>query len=238
MLPKTNIETQLRKVRARRGSPDLIMAEVSRILSENQQQRDAIAKKILNPSTARSNQLKWELLPASQVFHIDDIKELCVTYRLRFLDAQYFKGPIPEEAITKIRELEKQHETSLAKFKIVAPAKLLKLENADDPLLFAPLGNDLYYLVHKWGNDLHPLRKWLMWPYKSFENLLFCIFILSLALTAVMPMHLFSKNVTAQEYVLMAFFMFKAVGGIVLYYGFAKGKNFNSAIWKSKYYNA
>ena len=32
-------------------------------------------------------------------------------------------------------------------------------------------------------------------------------------------------------------FMFKAVAGIALYYGFAKGKNFNTAIWNSKYYN-
>ena len=43
---------------------------------------------------------------------------------------------------------------------------------------------------------------------------------------------------TNQEYLLLFLFMFKAVGGIVLFYGFAKGKNFNNAIWNSKYYNA
>jgi hypothetical protein len=32
--------------------------------------------------------------------------------------------------------------------------------------------------------------------------------------------------------------MFKAVAAIVLYYGFAKGKNFNTAIWNSAYSNA
>jgi hypothetical protein len=32
--------------------------------------------------------------------------------------------------------------------------------------------------------------------------------------------------------------MFKAIAAMVLYYGFAAGKNFNTAIWNSKYFNA
>ena len=74
---------------------------------------------------------------------------------------------------------------------------------------------------------------------KNFENLVFTIFVLSIFLTAITPLQLFTKGeVTNQEYLLMFLFMFKAVGGIVLFYGFAKGKNFNNAIWNSKYYNA
>jgi len=34
------------------------------------------------------------------------------------------------------------------------------------------------------------------------------------------------------------FFMFKAIAAIVLFYGFALGKNFNPAIWNSKYNKA
>jgi hypothetical protein len=120
----------------------------------------------------------------------------------------------------------------------MAPAKLLKLENADDPLLFASMGNGYYYLIHKWGNDLHPFRKALMWPYKTFENLVFTIFVMSILLTAITPMQVFTqREIGNQEYLLMFLFMFKAVGGTVLFYGFAKGKNFNTAIWNSKYYN-
>ena len=166
------------------------------------------------------------------------IEKICVNYRLRFLDTHFFKGPIPEEAISQIRTLEKAHQTSLHNLKIMAPAKLLKLENADDPLLFAPMGNNYYYLIYTWGNDLHPLRKWLMWPYKTFENLVITLFFISIILTAITPMQAFTKNdVTQTEYLLMFLFMFKAVAGIVLFYGFAKGKNFNTAIWNSKYYN-
>jgi hypothetical protein len=237
MLAKTNIETVLHKTRDRRISSEAILAEVSEILEENTRQRDAIKLK-LKGSGSDENNFKTDLLEANRIFHLEDIRKLCITYRLRFLESNFFKGEIPEEAISKIRQLEKEHDTPLSGFKIMAPSKLLKLENADDPLLFAPLGNDYFYLVHKWGNDLHPFRKLLMWPYKSFENLVFTVFLLSILLTAMTPMNMFTHTAHMQEYFLMFLFMFKAVGGIVLYYGFAKGKNFNSAIWDSKYYNA
>ena len=100
------------------------------------------------------------------------------------------------------------------------------------------MGNDYFYLIHKWGNDLHPLRKALMWPYKTIENLVLTVFFISLVLTAITPIHLFSTGPTTQEYLLLFLFMFKWIGGMVLFYGFAKGKNFNTAIWNSKYYNA
>lgn len=238
MLPKTNIQKVLEKVRSRRIEEKTLMAEVERIFSENTSQRKQITERLKSNNNNTTNAFAFDILEADRIFHLQDIKKLCITYRLRFLDSGYFKGTFPEEAISKIRCLEQDHKTTLNNFKIVAPAKLLKLENADDPLLFAPMGNEYYYLIHKWGNDLHPLRKALMWPYKCFENLVFTIFLLSIFLTAITPIHLFSQTTKTQEYLLLFLFMFKAVGGIVLFYGFAKGKNFNTAIWNSNYYNA
>lgn len=238
MFIKTNIQERLIEVRNRRISGSHILTEVHQVLRKNEQERAGIKTRLSNSGDHTNPSLKLELLDGEAIFHLNDIRKMCVDYRLRFLDSSYFKGEIPEEAISKIRRIEKEHDTSLTKMKIMAPAKLLKLENADDPLLFASLGNDYFYLIHKWGNDLHPFRKLLMWPYKNFENLVFTIFILSVLLTALTPMRAFTKGaVSNQEYLLMFLFMFKAVGGIVLFYGFAKGKNFNSAIWNSKYYN-
>jgi len=237
MLSKTNIEEQLFKVRDRRTTADTLLDEVKAVLDKNEQERETIAHKLVHDN-GNIPSLDIDLLEANRIFQLEDIKKLCITYRLRFLDAKYFKGDFPEEAISKIRQMEKVHQTGLSGFKIVAPSKLLKLENADDPLLFVPLGNDYFYLIHKWGTDLSPLRKWLMWPYKNFENLVFTVFVLSILLTAIFPMELLTREVNMQEYLMLFLFMFKAVGGIVLYYGFAKGKNFNEAIWNSRYYNA
>lgn len=238
MFQNTDIERQLYKIRERRIDEKSVMAEVTSIFAENEVKRRNILETLTEPNGAITHSFNFDQLETSQIFHVDDIKKLCVIYRLRFLDSHFFKGNFPEEAVSKIRQLEIDHNTSLSNFKIVAPSKLLKLENADDPLLFSPMGNDYYYLIHKWGTDLHPLRKILMWPYKSFENLIITILLVSAICTAITPMQIFTKHVSMQEYLLMYLFMFKAIAGVVLFYGFAKGKNFNDAIWDSKYYNA
>lgn len=239
MLTKVNLKNKLEKTRSRRVSGNNILQQVAHILEENEENRNTISQKLRQNNNQNFNNFNFDALEAQNIFHEDDIKNLCITYRLRFLDSKYFKGTFPAEAISKIRELEKAHNTSISGFKIVAPAKLLKLENADDPLLFAPMGNGYYYLIHQWGNDLHPLRKLMMWPYKNFDNLLITILLVSILLTALTPMQAFTKGkVTQTEYLMMFLFMFKAVAGVVLFYGFAKGKNFNEAIWNSNYYNA
>lgn len=249
MLLKTNLEDRLRDLRDKRVSSKpttnstqnhekAILDEVDRIFVENDRERDQIRSRIPSDRSLEGNTFDFDLLHSENIYHKKEIKKLCIDYRLRFLDSKRFKGEIPEEAISKIRQLEKEHGIELRNLKIIAPAKLMKLENADDPLLFAPMGNDYYYLIHKWGKDVSRFRKLLMWPYKSFENLLFAIFVVSIFLTAITPMQAFTKgDVGNEEYLLLFLFMFKAVGGTVLYYGFAKGKNFNSAIWESKYYN-
>ncbi|GEQ86610.1 hypothetical protein ULMS_21180 [Patiriisocius marinistellae] len=238
MIARTNIKTQLEKTRAKRIDEKEILCKVQEIFKKNQKERDVIKNRLETKNILNENRFNIDLLISENIFHIEDIKKLCIDYRLRFLDSHYFKGPYPDEAISKIRSLENMHDTTLKGFKIVAPAKLMKLENADDPLLFSPMGNDYYYLVHKWGTDLHPFRKAQMWPYKSFENLVFTILLVSIFLTMITPMHLFSRRDLNQEYLMLFLFMFKGVAGVVLFYGFSKGKNFNGAIWNSKYYNA
>tara|TARA_B100000795_G_scaffold158062_1_gene118726 strand:+ start:26033 stop:26749 length:717 start_codon:yes stop_codon:yes gene_type:complete len=238
MFSKTNIKTVLQKVREIQTSENKVLTNVKDILRQNEIERKSIKDELHKTTLTQENAFNFDSLKTAQIFHISAIEKLCIDYRLRFLDARYFKGPFPDEAITKIRTLEKEHNTTLKGFKIVAPSKLMKLENADDPLLFAPIGNDYFYLIHKWGNDLHPFRKAMVWPYKTFENLVFTILIISIFLAGITPLHLFSSGNPTQEYLLYFLFVFKGVAGIVLFYGFAKGKNFNNAIWRSKYYNA
>ena len=142
---------------------------------------------------------------------------------------------MPHEVISKIKNLEKEHHTELKGFKILAPSKLFKLDDRDDPILFAPIGNDYYYLIHKWGRDLHPLRKIMMWPFKNMLNLVATVVGLSYLVTLFVPNGLFSKNSTSFQFWVIFFFMFKCIASIVIFYGFAKGKNFNTAIWNSRY---
>ena len=203
------------------------------------QSQDTIPSFSVPKKSLRSqyNQFDFDQLETKRIFHRDTIKKTCIDYRLRFLDLDYFKGDIPVEAIESIQALEKAHKTELQNMKIVAPSKLFKLKNTDDPLLFVPIGNKYYYLIHKWWNDLHPLRQLLMWPFKNIVTSILSILLLSLVLTLLMPFTLFRAEPNWSDFVLIFMFMFKSIAAVVIYYAFAAGKNFSRAIWDSTYYN-
>lgn len=192
---------------------------------------------IVKPHQLQTNQFDFDRLETNRIFHRDTIKKICIDYRLRFLDVTFFKGDIPVEATEIVQALEQEHNTELRHLKIVAPSKLFKLKNSDDPLLFVPMGNQYYYLIHKWGNDLHPLRRLMMWPFKNIITSIVSILLLSLMLTSFMPLTLFSAEPNWSDFLLIFLFMFKSIAAIVIYYSFAAGKNFSRAIWDSTYYN-
>ena len=222
LIQRTNIESALKK--NRENTYDQHKANLSNLI-------DGLSISIIN-------NFDLNKLSKSKIYHIDHIKRVSIDYRLRFLDIKYFKNKLPIEALEQIKKLEKNHKTKLSEFKIMAPSVLFRLEKKDDPLLFVPIGNEYYYLIHKWGNDLHPFRKALMWPFKNIWNLLLAILALSWFLTELTPLSLFTKNLNNSSYWMLLFFMFKAIASIVLYFGFALGKNFNPAIWDNRYNKA
>lgn len=222
LLPRTNIEKALSKTR-----------ELT--LEAHESNLDSL---ITSLDIKSLNAFDFDLLATDKIYHLDQIKKVSIDYRLRFLDLKYFKNKLPQEALDTIQALESAHDTQLGSFKIMAPSALFRLEKTDDPLLFVPLGKDYYYLVYKWGNDLHPLRKVLMWPFKNIWNLMLAVFAFSWILTELTPMGLFTRTPDSSSYWMLLFFMFKAVASVVLYFGFALGKNFNPAIWNNRYNKA
>ena len=238
MIARTNVEDRLRKHRSKDIPKSDLLAEVKNILDLEDHKDESVYNKLQSQGGISQNSLNIDLLDTDRIYHVDHIKAICIDYRLRFLDSEPFKGAIPYEAIMKIKALNKEHGIELSGFKIMAPSKLFKLENADDPLLFAPIGNDYYYLIHKWGNDLSPFRKLAVLPFKNFENLMMLTVLVSLIASFFVPKGLFSIETSGVQFLLIFLFMFKSVAAVVLYYGFAAGKNFNTAIWNSKYSNA
>lgn len=238
-MKRTNIQEKLSRTKEKSTNKEKVLESVFAILEQNRSERETIQKNIgVNSVKTANNSFVPDLLRPENIYHIDQIKKICVDYRLRFLDSKLFKGAIPEEAISKIRQMEKDHQTTLAGFKVLAPSKMFKLKDKDDPILFAPIGNDYFYLIHKWGNDLHPLRRLLMWPFKNVINLGLFTLLVSYFLTLLIPAGLFSKSSSTAEFGILFFFMFKSVAAVVVFYGFAQGKNFSNAIWNSKYMKA
>ena len=238
LLERTRLVKVLDRVKMKEVDTIDIHKEINRIFVAEEEHVNSINQQIKKGNSCRTNEFDLDLLASERIYHLDHIKKICIDYRLRFLDSRYFKGDIPQEAISKIKQLEKEHETNLKGFKIVAPSKLFKLKDKNDPLLFVPLGNDYFYFIHKWGNDLHPLRKALMWPFKNMVNLAWVVFALSYFVTLMFPLSLFTNTTSGYEFWILFFFMFKSLVAVIIFYGVAKGKNFSNAIWRSKYYNA
>tara|TARA_Y100000996_G_scaffold407071_1_gene384234 strand:+ start:2790 stop:3461 length:672 start_codon:yes stop_codon:yes gene_type:complete len=182
-----------------------------------------------------TNHFDFDLLESNKIIHLNTIKKTCINYRLRFLDIDFFKGDIPIEAIDKLKNLENIHNTRIDKLKIMAPSIMFRLKKTDDPILFAPIGNNYFYIIHKWGNDLNGLRKLRMWPFMSLTNLLITLLIISFLITLLTPLKIFTKTPDASSFWLVFFFMFKGIVSIVLFLGVSLGKSFNPQIWNSKY---
>lgn len=235
LLPRTNIQEKLLLERSKHIKEADILLQVLDVFDKDRFRESGILSTLKGESHIDDPILTLHLLDKNRIFHSKEIQKICINYRLRFLDSKYFKGKYPQGALDEIKYLENKHQITLDGFKIIAPSKMFVLEKADDPLLFAPIGNGYFYLIHKWGNDLHPLRKLLMWPYKSFENLIVMILSISMITTFLVPDGLFAKEQTFSQDIMVFFFMFKSIAAIVLFYGFALGKNFNTAIWNSKY---
>lgn len=238
-MKRLNLLEKLENERSK-ANEDKLLNDVKNFLDQLQNEDDSIVKQVLENKNTEDevNDFTFDDLNTKRIYHISQIEKVCVNYRLRFLDSNLFKGDLPQEAIQEIKRLNTEHNTELKGFKIMAPSKLFKLKNADDPVLMAPMGNGYYYFIHKWGNDLHPLRRLLVWPVKTLENFIFTMFVLSLITTALVPKGIFMDENSGTEFFLLFIFMFKWLLGMALYYGFAKGKNFNTAIWQSKFYNA
>ena len=235
-----NILDELVVAKKKANNQEEILAAFTDILHKDAAETELILKQIFG-SSGDVNHLNIAALHTENIYSLDEIKEICVAYRLRFLSTKYYKGEIPNEALVKIKHLQKDHSTSLTGFKMIAPAPMFRLQERDkDPLLFANLGNGYYYLIHKWGTDMHPLRKFLVYPFRSFQSLITSVLVLAFSIAALVPSSVmmgpkdtYSLNIR----VIFFFYLFLAFCSITVLYGFSRVKNFNSILWNSKYFD-
>lgn len=235
MFHKINIQQELEKVRGKSFNENDLLKAYQKMFFDVDVKRETIISTLQSSNNVTTNHFDLDILDRNSIFHINDIKKICANYRLRFLDSCNFIEQYPAEAISKIRDLEHLHNTKLGGFKIMAPYEAFKLKKADDPLLLAPIGNGYYYLIHKWGNDLHPLRKFKFWSFKNIDNLLIAMTIFSIVCTWL-TYPFFIKGEPSFGYLLMLFmFFFKGVVGMFFIIFGPRGKNFSEYSWQSQY---
>lgn len=221
------------------NSPDETLAAFKEMIRQDDALDQSILDKLFGDHQGLINELDLKKLDPARIYKLEQIKELCTRYRLRFLNTRYFKGEIPYEAIGKIKALQKSQDRDLEGYKMIAPAPMFNLKNKDrDPLLMLPLGNDRFYLIHKWGNDLHPLRALMVLPFRSFKTLLLSVALLAAFVVSLFPDSMVMGPLDQSSWnirIIFFFYLFLAFSGLTALYGFSRMKNFNSELWNSKY---
>ena len=114
-----------------------------------------------------------------EVYHADDVRQVCVHYRMRMLPSHRYRGPIDPEFGVKLNRFRREHQLTDGDlerdFFVVAPAETFDLEKRQrplvDPLLLYRIDAQHYKLVHQWGGDLHPLRYLRAWRHRSLTTM-------------------------------------------------------------------
>lgn len=187
---------------------------------------------------------RWEVeksnLDKNRIFSLDDIKAVCIMYRLRFLDSKYFRmETLPYEALNAIKELETQTGSEVKSTKIAASSGFFKLQDSNkDPLLFAQLDENNYYLIFKWGKDLAWYKKWLAYPLRSIFSLFITMIAIGIPLAFILPYLIWHSR---EEIIYYQRLFFAAVTMYtvftLIFGGFTFYKKFSKVCWNSPYFN-
>ena len=232
-MKKVNLFEELLKERSNQISTNELISLLKNIWVKEDSKKERITQSLKDVNNGSFNQLKFDEMETKNIFHKDTIKNICVRYRLRFLDSNLFKGDYPKNITKIISDIEKKHDTKLINFMIMAPSKLFKIKSPDDPILFVPIGNDYYYLIHKWGEEFNYLRKLLVLPFKNIDNL--TIFSVLVSVFFAFLGKLFIPSLTFSEVFILFLFLVKGFIFIFFYTFFLTRKNFSESIWNSKY---
>ncbi len=232
-MKKVNLFEELLRERNKQISSIELKSLIKDIWHKEDLKKNRIANSLNDKNNKNFNKMKFENMETKNIFHKDTIKSICVQYRLRFLDSNLFKGDYPNNITKVISDIEKKHETTLSNFMIMAPSKLFKIKSPDDPILFVPIGNDYYYLIHKWGEEFNYLRKLLVLPFKNIDNL--TVFSILVSVFFALVGKLFMPGLTSSEVFILFLFLVKGFIFIFFYMFFLTRRNFSESIWNSKY---
>lgn len=236
MLNNVDLTYQLNKIRNHvLSSEDKLLFEAKKLLKHDLYSDKQVLDN-LTQYNKRFADLDEETLDEDKIYHLAEIKNLAISYRLKFLEKKLYKPEVPYIATLKIDHLNQLNRIEISYFKILTPAESFSNNKTEhSSLLFAKTNEGNYYLIHHWGKNLSWYRRWLYLPLKSFENLVLTVILTTLTLTLCLPTELITLDDKAEYwsgYRAAAFFHLLIFNfGVTVFFTFTLAKNFSNAIW-------
>lgn len=191
---------------------------------------------------AKVRRMFHESANSKAVLTTDQVRKLCIRYRLRLLPSNEYRGPI--EAITgyklskffdDIKDPNPMESASTRLF-VMAPARTFNLsvyKPVPDPVLFYRHDNGLYAVVHQWGNDFTISRR-ILGALTSRALVWRCFMFLTLiSVTAASAAALWSKHDALAIGIAIAGTIFTVVRAILASCARESGLLFSDKAWNS-----
>lgn len=238
MIGKVNIELELKKIRKKIFDPqEELLNEARKIIRfgviPTREPAFPVYDYFSNP---------MENLEKDRIFNLEEIRRVCVKYRLRFLDLSSYKEALPPFAFKAMQNLEDRI-GYVPEYKLIAPASFFRLKDRDkDPLLFARISEDKFFLVTKWGEDLSAIRAVVAFPFQTLESFLAVLSVICLSVSFILPAEWLvngPENINNIFYYRSMLFCWSLIVSFffLVFIGLTFRKNFNDAEWDSKYFN-
>lgn len=171
-------------------TPDLVLGQASALAEayavlRAHEKRDAVLGSLILGVCRKGVNHIADAEPG-RIFDRERLRNRCVRYRMRFLDAVVYRSTLPPRAVHAVHRLEER---------LGEPVRGLKVLTSDfgprpgirATWLMAPMSDGNYYLVDRWGGDPGPLRRWLVWPLASPWRLVLSVFAIGLLIGSVLP---------------------------------------------------
>ena len=185
------------------------------VLIDDPQASTWFATHVPDACLVQERQLKQRRQFLQETYSEDQIRRLCIKYRLRCLPVNLFKGMMDAEVPAKRLSFENDFTQILEEkinprnYKIVAPSELFRVAYGNlDPLLlyrFTHQGVTYYKFVHQWGGELNGWRSLVNYPLRSMKHLSMCTFLVWL--TLIFPVCLSLQGLSMPSAIFLGVFL-------------------------------
>lgn len=219
-----------------------LLKEVDEILSFSGRRESEVLNSFGKGSfIASGGNAKYRETSSKTILSEDDIKQICIRYRLRFLPVQLYCGEVPYEVISKIKSYEHRNHGNKSELFILAPPAFFLLKNAyKDPLLFVTHSSGGYEMLCEWGEKSSWYVPILNYPYRDFRSMVISSLAVGLLIAMICGFNgILNYPNTFKSIIMKVPIMILSAGmfsTLALCYGLITKTDFSADNWKSKYF--